>query len=90
MEEDGSKKFQVAITIRGHLERVMKSQAMKECYKITIKKKPTKLKTQKLVIQQYTSTNQCMLNFFSMARPLVLFKFQFWFKEELSMHCLDT
>jgi hypothetical protein len=29
MEEDSSKKFQVAITIGGHLERVMKSQAMK-------------------------------------------------------------
>jgi len=29
MEEDGSKKFQVAITIGGHLERVMKSLATK-------------------------------------------------------------
>lgn len=38
MEEDGSKKFQVGITIRGHLERVMKSQATKECCKIMIKK----------------------------------------------------
>jgi len=39
---DGSKKFQVAITIGGHLQKVMESQVAKCCCKTTTKKKTTK------------------------------------------------
>jgi hypothetical protein len=85
MEEDGSKKFQVAITIRGHLERVMKSQATKECYKIMIKKKIYKTQNPKPCDPTIHLNKSMHVEFFSMARPLVLFKFQFWFEEVLSM-----
>jgi len=39
---NGSKKFQVAITIGGHLQKVMERQVAKCCCKTTTKKKTTK------------------------------------------------
>jgi hypothetical protein len=39
---DGFKKFQIAITIGGHLQKVMESQVAKCCCKTTTKKKTTK------------------------------------------------